>query len=123
MAVPAAVPDTSQDDFTRSVKRNITTVASMRGLRAKEVAERLGWSEQKFSQRMTGHTRWLAHDLALLARTLDVSTDVLVAQSDDELRKALSNPPFGYKPDLALLTADSGQMEFPFLPEPQLVAV
>lgn len=100
MAAPAVATDTSHDDFTRSVKRNILSVAARQGMKAKDVAERLGWSEQKLSQRMTGHSRWLAYDLALVARTLDVTVDVLTAQSDEEFRRALSK--IGYNSDITV---------------------
>ena len=76
--------------FVDQVATNIKAVLAMRRLTGTDAAKLIGMSTQKFSQRMTGASRWLAVDLDRLARVLEVSPAVLLAHDETEFRDRLS---------------------------------
>lgn len=78
------------DQFAEIVGRNIRSVLAMRGMQAKTLAELIGKSDAALSQRMGGHSRWLAIDLHRIAKVLEVDMDVLLAADQAEFVDALT---------------------------------
>lgn len=76
--------------FAQVVARNIKSLLAMRDVHAKELAQAIGASETQLSQRMGGHSRWLAIDLHRIAAVLDCTVDALIAPDANEFVEALS---------------------------------
>lgn len=90
MALAHVTPPTEPDSFVQAVARNIRALLALRGLKAQDLAEAIGMKDAKFSQRMGGHSRWLAEDIHRIARAFGVDADVILAADEREFRDALS---------------------------------
>jgi len=128
---------TLADLLDANVRRNVRMLTTYGEIPASALYEPLVMSRQTFSAKLTGHSRFTAAEVAMLAHLLGVRTDRLYGDPDEMFRATEeSTPTSGMRQRLlqelgptkrsrclSILPAHRGQMELPLLRLAALAAV
>lgn len=104
-AEPVTITEPPGDTLPVGVKisRNVRAITASRGLGLKALASATGIPYKRLSERLNGHTKWSADDVAQVAAVLDIDPGRLF---DDPIRTGSDSP--------EALDALLGQMDLAF---------
>lgn len=83
----------TQDEIEHDIVLNIRALMASKGVTGTTLGERLGYTRQKVSQRLTRETRLNASELVIIAEALDVPADLLALPHGEVLRSRCSTRP------------------------------